>query len=504
MSHRKRPTDDDHPLSDHSKRPHARSPPAVAGAAAATDPHRRRKTFPSYLDAPELPTKIRLLCEIIANTHPASAVERALDDAGVRVSTTDVEEVLKLSYSLPAPAVAFFRWAGSCHLAHQHSTYSWNLIVDILGKNELFDAMWDAVRSMRSERLLSFATFASVFSSLASAGRPEDALAAFHSMDVYGVPRSTIALNSLLSAVCLEGRVSTARTFLGAAAPSVAPDADTFAILLEGCEGEDDPRTAREVFADMIASIGWDPANIPAYDAFLTTLVRSGPVGLAEALKFLDIMQKKRCFPGIKFFRDALECFVKNNDARGARELWDLLAGHHGCFPDTAMYNSMITLQCYLNQIDIAQRFLDEMITYGAFPNSQTYNVMLQFLLKARKLREAAAIFNEMVKNECCPTAANCASAIRIFLDSGDAEMALKVWKCMVANDLQPLEKNGNMLVEKLRGMDRLPEACKYAEDIIDRGIKLNSSTLSKLRQSLLRVGKGSIHDHLLMKWKSH
>ncbi|KAG1342723.1 putative pentatricopeptide repeat-containing protein, mitochondrial [Cocos nucifera] len=117
---------------------------------------------------------------------------------------------------------------------------------------------------------------------------------------------------------------------------------------------------------------------------------------------------------------------------------------------------------------------------------------MLQLFLKVRKLKEATAIFNEMVKNECCPTAANCASAIRIFLDSRDWEMAVKVWKCMVANDLQPLEKSGNMLIEKLRDMDGLPEACKYAEDVIDRGIKLNSSTLSKLRQSLLKVGKGT------------
>ncbi|KAG1342722.1 putative Pentatricopeptide repeat-containing protein, mitochondrial [Cocos nucifera] len=345
MSYRNRPADDDHPLSDPSKRPHARSAPAVAGAAD-DDPHRRRKIFPSYLDVPELPTKIRLLCEIIANTHPASAVERALDDAGVRVSATEVEEVLKLSYSLPAPAAAFFRWAGCRHFAHQRSAYSWNLVVDILGKNELFDAMWGAIRSMRSERLVSVATFVSVFSSLTAAGRPEDALAASHSMHLYGLPRGTVALNSLLVAICLEARVATARTLLAAAAPAVAPDADTFAILLEGCEKEADPPTAREVFADMIATIGWDPANVPAYDAFLTTLVRCGPVGFAEVFKFLDIMQKNRCFPGIKFFRDALKCFVKNKDARGACQLWDLLAGRHGCFPDTAMYNSMITLQC--------------------------------------------------------------------------------------------------------------------------------------------------------------
>lgn len=70
-------------------------------------------------------------------------------------------------------------------------------------------------------------------------------------------------------------------------------------------------------------------------------------------------------------------------------------------------------------------------------------------------------------------------------------------------NGLPPLEECGNMLVSKLKD-DRLPEACKYAEDMIDRGIKLSSATLSKLKQRLQRIKKGEIHDHLLAKWKAH
>jgi hypothetical protein len=73
----------------------------------------------------------------------------------------------------------------------------------------------------------------------------------------------------------------------------------------------------------------------------------------------------------------------------------------------------------------------------------------------------------------------------------------------MVENGLPPLEECGNMLVSKLKD-DRLPEACKYAEDMIDRGIKLSSSTLSKLKQCLHKIKKGEIHDHLLKKWKAH
>ncbi|KAJ0962796.1 hypothetical protein J5N97_027918 [Dioscorea zingiberensis] len=440
-------------------------------SAAATSPETpKRRRFPSYLESPDLSPKTRLLCEILATT-PISSIERALDDSGVRaLSPADVESVLKLSYAHTGPAVAFFRWAGPLlPRPHHHSPYSWNLVVDLLGKSLRFDTMWDTVSAMHNSRLLSLATFASIFSSYAAADRPLDALDAFYAMPRYDLPHDPPALNSLLSALCRERLFTFAHDFLSRLRSQIRPDADSYAILLEGCEYEHNLSSARQVFDEMITELGWDPANIPAYDSFLSILVR-GPSGLNESLRFLTIMNENRCCPGIKFFRNALNEFVKQRDARGALALWQTLAGRNGCHPDTPMYNSMISLQCYLNQMDIAQQLLDEMVIFGAFPDWQTYNMLFQFLLKSRKLRDASVIFNEMMKNECCPTAENCRMGIRIFLDKGDWEMGVKVWKCMVANDLRPFEESANMLIGKLRELDKLPEACKYAEDIIDRG----------------------------------
>ncbi|KAG0532505.1 hypothetical protein BDA96_04G113300 [Sorghum bicolor] len=70
----------------------------------------------------------------------------------------------------------------------------------------------------------------------------------------------------------------------------------------------------------------------------------------------------------------------------------------------------------------------------------------------------------------------------------------------MVQNGLPPLEECGNMLLKD----DRLPEACKYAEDMVDQGIKLSSSTLSKLKRCLQKIKKGDIYDDLLRKWEAH
>ncbi|KAM7524271.1 hypothetical protein LguiA_014173 [Lonicera macranthoides] len=462
----------------------------------------KRPTFPSYLDTPDLPPKVKILCEIIAST-PSLSIEKVLDDTGVRVSQEDVEEVLKLSYGYPGPAVKFFRWSGF-QLNDKHSPYAWNLVVDLLGKSSLFDAMWDAIKSMKKEGLLSLATFASVFSSYAIANRVQEAIMTFEVMDQYGCPRDILALNSLVSAICRDGKAKEAKEFLNVLKDRIRPDADTYAILLEGWENEKDVASARHTFADMVMDVGWDPGNVPAYDSFLITLIK-GPDGLCEAMKFFETMKDRRCYPGMKFFKVALEECLKKGDKRVAESLWGSLVGKNGCRPDTELYNLMINLHCTLRDYDLARMLLDEMVCNGAFPDSQTYNAVFNFLIKGRRLKEALTIFSEMVKNECVPTHSNCDSAVRVFVENGDPYMAIKIWKCMIENFKNPeLEETGNMLVVGLRDFNRIPEAVKYAEDMVDRGIKLNSSTLSKLKQSLTKTGRIPVYDELLRKWKYH
>ncbi|KAL1536984.1 pentatricopeptide repeat-containing protein, mitochondrial [Salvia divinorum] len=81
--------------------------------------------------------------------------------------------------------------------------------------------------------------------------------------------------------------------------------------------------------------------------------------------------------------------------------------------------------------------------------------------------------------------------------------MGLKVWRCMIESYTCDLDETGNLLVVGLRDMNRLPEAVKCTEDMIERGIKLNSATLTKLKQSLSKIGKSFTYEELLSKWKS-
>lgn len=484
---------------DYKKRHRSSSP--VHDSPAGKHKVGKRPTFASYLDTPNLPPKVKLLCEIIANT-PSLSIEKVLDDTGVRIFQEDVEQVLKLSYGFAGPSVKFFRWAGY-QLNDSHSPYSWNLVVDLLGKNSLFDAMWDAIKSMKKEGLLSLATFASVFSSYVIADRVPEAIMTFEVMEQYGCPCDIVALNSLISAICRDGKAAEARDFLDDAKGKIRLDADTYAILLEGWENEKDVNSARRTFGEMVLDIGWDPNNVPAYDSYLSTLLK-GPDGMREAFRIFDTMQSRGCCPGIKFLKVALKECVRKGDAKAAELLWEAMVDRNKCEADTEMYNSMIALHCYVNDIDLAMGLMDRMVYNGAFPDGQSYNVLLHFLIKSKRLKEASPLFIEMTQNECVPTHENCNSAIRVYVDSGDLYTAIKIWKCMIENYDSELDEAGNMLIVGLRDRKRLPEAVKYAEDMIDRKIKLNSSTLSKLKQGLSKAGKEPVYDQLLRKWKLH
>jgi pentatricopeptide repeat protein len=271
---------------------------------------------------------------------------------------------------------------------------------------------------------------------------------------------------------------------------------------MEGLESDGNVVGAKENFYDMIFEIGWDPANVHAHDLFLCTLIK-GSDGIREALKFFDLLRDRGCYPGIRFFGIVLDECVRFHDITRAEFFWEIMLGNTKLQPTTAMCNSMIAMYCYHGDNDAALNMLDGMVFMEAFPNSLTYNLLFGCLIKGKKLWEASEMFTEMVFNGCMPDQLNCDAAVRAYLDNEDPVMAINVWECLVENYREDLEGTANLLVIGLRDNDRALEAVKYAEHIIGRGIKLTSSTLSKLRQSLVKEGKESVYEELVAKWKA-
>ncbi|XP_043695755.1 pentatricopeptide repeat-containing protein At1g77360, mitochondrial-like [Telopea speciosissima] len=460
----------------------------------------RPQLFSSYHDNANISPSVKIFFEIISKI-PVPELEAALSHTGIPPLPEHVEEVLKFCYGSPAAAVKFFRWAG---LTKKHTTYSWNLMVDILGKNQLFEEMWDAIRSMKQEGVLSIATFVSVFGSYCNANKISEAVMTFDVMDRYGIQPDVVAVNSLLSAICREdNQTLKALEFFERTKTKIAPDGDTFAILLEGWEKEGNVAKAKTTFGEMVIRVGWSPQNMSAYDAFLTTLVRGAQAD--EAIKFLMVMKGKNCLPGMKFFSNALDILIRQKNHCHAVALWDIMVGS-GLVPNLIMYNAMIGLLCDSNDFVNAFRFLDNMVFHGAFPDSLSYNMIFQCLIKIKKGREAASFFFEMTKNEWPPSHSNCASAIKLFFDCDDPESAIEVWSYMIKNHVSPVDESSNALLVGLIDLGRVKEVRRFADDMLDGGINISESTMAKLKSAFYKDGRSGrdMYDRIARRWKDH
>ncbi|KAF1871960.1 hypothetical protein Lal_00012177 [Lupinus albus] len=454
--------------------------------------------FPSHLTTPNVSPTARILCDLLTRTSPLE-IETALNSSNVFPSPDCVIEVIKLSYNYPHSAVKFFRWAGRLS---RHSAYSWNLMVDLLGKNHLFEPMWDVIRSMKQECVLSLPTFVSVFESYCTASRFSEAIMSFDVMDKYGIKQDVVAVNSLLSAMCRqENQTCAAFDFFDMIKGKIAPDGDTFAILLEGWEKEGNAAKAKSTFGEMVVRVGWSQMNRSAYDAFFMTLVRA--LQIDEAVKFLKVMKDHNCFPGLKFFTNALDILIKRNDVVNAITMWDVMAGS-GLVPNLIMYNAMIGLLCNNAEIDYAFRLLDEMVLQGTFPDSLTYNMIFECLVRNKKVRETERFFIEMIKNELPPTLANCTAAIKMLFDCDDPETAHEVWTYLVENHVKPLDESANALLRGLCKLGRLSETRRTAEHMMDRRINIYESTMAKLKDAFYKNRSGrDKYDSLSKRWKA-
>uniref|UniRef100_A0A0E0H392 Pentacotripeptide-repeat region of PRORP domain-containing protein n=1 Tax=Oryza nivara TaxID=4536 RepID=A0A0E0H392_ORYNI len=447
-------------------------------------------------DGEEDSPRAEAFLEILGRVQPGDA-EAELSSCGIGPTAEVAEQVLRsrVCYSRPKSAVRFFVWSGR---SVKHTGYAWNLLVDILGKADMEEPMWDAVRTMNKEGggLVTVATFASIFSSYCASGNLRKAVEAFDVMGKYGVEPDAVALNSLLSAMCRgEGRAQAAQDLFERTKATVAPDADTFGILLEAWEKEGNAQRAKSTFGEMIVRVGWDAGNMPAYDAFLSTLVRGDQFG--EALKFLQVMRSKGCLPGLKFFARAIDLVVRKRDYANSLAIWQMMISDAGLVPNLPMYNAMIDLCCSVGDTDYALRMLDEMPFNGVFADFITYNAILEGLIKQRKVREAEAFLAEMSKNEQLPSPTNCAAAISMFSKEFNPSAAIDVWHCIVEHQITPADESARELIVGLLDFGRFAEVKKYTDEMLDMGIELPQSTIDNMKRTFDKVGKRHTYDHI-------
>ncbi|XBH83207.1 pentatricopeptide repeat-containing protein At1g77405-like [Triticum dicoccoides] len=234
--------------------------------------------------------------------------------------------------------------------------------------------------------LVSTAALTDVIRALGEEGLPRQALAAFHRARQLRCSPDAQCYNTLLAALCRNGRFKEARFLLDQMERPGArckPDSYTYTVLISwycrigagtGCRKAARRRIyeAGRVFRRM-GEKGLEP-DVVTYNCYINGLCKTYRVERAHEV--FDGMVKKGCMPNRVTYNSFVRYYSAVNKVNKAIEwMRDMVARGHGV-ATSSTYTPLIHSLYESGRIGDARRFMIEMVESGHLPREHTYKLV--------------------------------------------------------------------------------------------------------------------------------
>ena len=137
------------------------------------------------------------------------------------------------------------------------------------------------------------------------------------------------------------------------------------------------------------------------------------------------------------------------------------------CHPDGRIYNALIKLMTNRQMPNDAVRIYKKMIESGTEPSIHTYNMIMKSYFQIRNYEMGHAVWDEMIQKGCCPN-----------------------------------DNSYTVFIRGLISQGRSGDACKYLEEMIEKGMKAPQLDYNRFAIDFSRVGKPDILEDLARKMK--
>ncbi|KAL2504124.1 Pentatricopeptide repeat-containing protein [Abeliophyllum distichum] len=369
-------------------------------------------------------------------------------------------------------ALEFFNWVET-HCGFQHTTQSYNRVIDILGKFFEFDIAWDLIQRMKNRQssLPDHATFRILFKRYVSAHLVKETIDVFGKLDDFNL-RDEISFLNMIDALCEYKHVIEAEELcfrknrdsknynqLGINVESTK----IYNMILRGWFKMKWWRKCRELWEEM------DKRDVKkdlySYSIYMDIQCKSGKPW--KAVKLYKEMKKK----GIQLDVVAYNTIIR---AVGISEGVDVAVRLYkemielGCQPNVVTFNTIVKLLCENGRYNEAHKVLDLMSKKGCEPNVITYHC---FFVCLEKPREILKLFDRMIKSGVQPRMDTYVMLLRKFGRWGFLRPVLLVWKKLEEQGLSPDEFAYNALIDALLQKGMVDMARKYDEEMLSKGL---------------------------------
>ncbi|OIT35768.1 PREDICTED: pentatricopeptide repeat-containing protein At2g17525, mitochondrial [Nicotiana attenuata] len=265
----------------------------------------------------------------------------------------------------------------------------YNSILDVLVKEDI-----DIAREFYRMKMMGSGiqgddyTYGILMKGLCLTNRIGDGFKLLQVMKTRGITPNTVIYNTLIHALCKNGKVGRARSLMR---ELVEPSDVTFNILISAYCGERN---------------------------------------LVQALVMLEKSFSKGYIPDVIMVTKVVELLCNNGRASEAVEVLQRVE-ERGGIVDVVAYNTLINGFCRLGNVKVGCRLLKEMELKGCLPNADTYSGLISGLCDSKMLNLALDMFNEMKRVGINWNFVTYDTLIHGLCSSGRVEDGLKILELM-------------------------------------------------------------------------
>ncbi|KAF6137934.1 hypothetical protein GIB67_041807 [Kingdonia uniflora] len=155
--------------------------------------------------------------------------------------------------------------------------------------------------------------------------------------------------------------------------------------------------------------------------------------------------------------------------------------------PDVKVYTVLIYGWCKLRRIDMAKRFLGEMVNRGLEPNVVTYNVLLNGICRRSSLRretgfreivrESEELFDEMCERRIEPDVTSYSIVLHVYSRARKSYLTLDKLNSMKEKGICPTVTTYTLVIKCLCSCGRIKDGEKLLDEMVNEGISPSAET---------------------------
>ncbi|ESQ43825.1 hypothetical protein EUTSA_v10005842mg [Eutrema salsugineum] len=443
------------------------------------------------------PEEVERVCKVIDELFALDRnMEAVLDEMKVDLSHDLMVEVLERFRHARKPAFRFFCWAAEKPgFAHDSTTY--NSMMSILAKTRQFETMVSVLEEMGAKGLLTMDTFTIAMKAFAAAKERKKAVGIFELMKKYKFKIGVETINCLLDSLGRAKLGKEAQVLFDKLKERFTPNLMTYTVLLNGWCRVKNLMEAARIWNHMIDQ-GLKP-DIVAHNVMLEGLLRSRKK--SDAIKLFHVMKSKGPCPNVRSYTIMIRDFCKQSSMETAIEYFDDMVDS-GLQPDAAVYTCLITGFGTQKKLDTVYELLKEMQEKGHPPDGKTYNALIKLMASRKMPEHATRIYNKMIQNGIEPSIHTFNMIMKSYFMARNYEMGRAAWDEMVKKGICPDDNSYTVLIRGLIGEGKSREACRYLEEMLDRGMKTPLIDYNKFAADFHRAGQPEIFEELSQRAK--